>query len=242
MSFYAFIFGFTRPLLVGVCVFSCAAAGATGVQPETPLLAISEATGIAQMGVLNTDSEPLLLHTTIVDLPNSKGGNLYAIPPVIRIEGKAHQVVRFILEKNAEALKVQVLKRVRFEGIPSVKKDADDHSSIRLTVMQDIPAVISPKGLEQDPDPWKKIGWKLSGNKILVTNTSPFVARLSQQVVLLPAGEPFKLLPNPYVLPGDSFEVALPEGTDPASVTGLRLAPASPYGISVDPYDVQLEH
>ena len=234
------LFGFIRPVLVGASVLVGAAAGATGVQPDTPLLVISEATGTAQMGVLNTDGEPLLLHTTIVDLPDSKGPNLYAIPPVTRIEGKGRQVVRFLLEKNAEPLKVQVLKRVRFEGIPPAKKDTDTHSTLRLTVSQDIPAVISPKGLEQDPEPWKKVGWKLSGNKILVTNTSPFVARLSQQVGLLPSGKAFKLLPKPYILPGDSFEVALPEGTDPANVTGLRLAPASPYGFSVDPYDVQL--
>lgn len=237
------IFKNSRVHLVQQCLAAiglCTALGAfaTGVQPDTTLLVISEATG-GQMGVKNTDKEPLLLHTTIVDLPDSKGVFLHAVPPVTRLEANGYQIVRFVLEKPDQPLTVQHLKRVRFEGIPAAAKKGT--AMVRMTVGQDLPVVISPKGLEQDPEPWKQIKWSLVGNKIVGKNPSPYVARLSQEASLLPSGKGLKLLERPYMLPGDSIEVELPSGLDPASVTGLRLNPGSPYGFAVAPYEVALK-
>lgn len=230
-----------RACLATVAVAVSIAAQATGMQPDTPLLVMAEADGSAQMALRNTDNEPLLLHTTIIDAPEDKGGPaVYALPPVIRVEANGRQVVRFILEKTDQPMAVQHYKRVRFEGIPATIKDQSSKAIVRVNVAQELPIVISPKGLEQDKEPWKKITWKLDGNKVIVSNPSPFVARLSQEVNLLPSGKQVRLLQRSYVLPNESFSVALPEGTDAASVTALRLQPASPYGFSVAPYEVQL--
>lgn len=221
---------------VGLC--TALNALATGVQPDTTLLAISENSG-GQMGVKNTDNEPVLLHTTIVDMPDSKGVLLHAVPPVTRLEANGYQVVRFILEKPEKPLTVQVLKRVRFEGIPPASKAGT--SSVRMTVGQDLPVVISPKDLEQNPEPWKLIHWSLVGNKIVGKNSSPYVARMAQEASLLPSEKTVKLLERPYMLPGDSVEMELPSGTDPTNVKGLRITPGSPYGFAVAPFEVVLK-
>jgi P pilus assembly chaperone PapD len=202
------------------------------------LLVISEANG-GQMGVKNTENQPLLLHTTIVDLPDSKGVQLHAIPPVTRLEPNGYSIVRFVLEKPEQPLTVQVLKRVRFEGIPpAAPKGA---AMVRMSVGQDLPVVISPKGLEQVPEPWKLITWSLVDNKIVGKNPSPYVARMSQEVTLQPSGKAFKLLGRPYMLPGDSIEVELPSDVNKASLTGFKLTPGSPFGFALSPYEITLK-
>ena len=235
---------FAAPLVCG-CLAAAAAvvsfnAQATGMQPDTPLLVVLESDGSAQMGLLNTDNEPLLLHTTIVELPEDKGPALYALPPITRVEANGRQIVRFILEKSSEPMTVQHIKRVRFEGIPPALKDKPESALVRFTVAQELPVVISPKGLEQDPEPWKKITWKLAGNQIVVSNPSPFVARLSREVDLLPAGQRVTLLPRTYILPNESITLPLPADVDAATVRSLRLQPASPYGFSVGSYEEPL--
>ena len=192
------------------------------------------------MGLRNTENEPLLLHTTIVDLPDDKGPAVYALPPITRVEANGRQVVRFILEKTEQPLTVQHMKRVRFEGIPPALTDQAGRAVVRLTIAQDLPVIISPRGLEQDPQPWKKITWTLTGNKIVVANPSPFVARLSPEVDLLPSKQRVKLLTRTYLLPNESVTFTLPDGVNVAALTGLRVQPASPYGFSVEPYEVQL--
>lgn len=217
-----------------------AMACATGVLPDTTLLVISESDGNAQMGVLNTDEGPLLVHTTIVDLPEDKDSpSVFPIPPVIRVEGGTRQIVRFVMAKDGKPLKVQHLKRVIFEGIP-VTSTNKSQSVIQMNVRQDLPVVISPEGLEQDPEPWKKIEWRIESNKLSVRNPSPFVARLSPEIELLPGGQRVKVLPHAFVLPGDALLLPFPEGIEASSVKSIRLQPASPYGFALDLYEVPL--
>ena len=232
-------FTLVRAVATMAVAFVAYSAEATGMLPDSPLLIISEADGTAQMGLKNTEDEPLLLYTTIVDVPEDNNLSVFAVPPVARVEAKGRQMVRFLLEKPPEELKVQHLKRVRFEGIPAVNKD-NSVSGVKISIRQDIPVIISPRGLVQDPAPWKKILWKLSNLQLTISNPSPFVARLSQEVELLPSGKQARLLPSSYILPNQSFTVALPAGIDAAAITGIRIFPASPYGFSVDPFEVTI--
>ncbi|ECY9617942.1 fimbrial chaperone protein, partial [Salmonella enterica subsp. enterica serovar Stanley] len=48
-------------------------ANAAGMVPETTLLVIEESTHSGVMNVKNTDSNPALLYTTVVDLPDDNG-------------------------------------------------------------------------------------------------------------------------------------------------------------------------
>ncbi len=69
------------------------------------------------MNVKNTDSNPALLYTTVVDLPDDNGVKLDVTQPVVRVEAGQQQQLRFIME-STEPLTVEHYKRVTFEGIP----------------------------------------------------------------------------------------------------------------------------
>lgn len=211
---------------------------ATGVAPDTTVLQISQKTNAAQMGVLNPDTEPLLLLTTLVDITGQKTANVYALPAVTRVEPGTRQIVRFVLDETEAPLQVQQLKRVLFEGIPVVKATAG--GSIQTTVRHDLPVIISPAGLEQDPAPWKLLRMRWADNQLTLSNPSPFVVRLSQTASTIPGSTSLSILPRTYMLPGESFSVAVPGGLAP-EVSALRLYPASPYGFDVAPFDTPLE-
>src|SRR6185369_16218398 len=173
---------------MSACALACTTlpAGATGALPDTTIVLLSESEGQAQMGVSNTDQSPLLLYTTIENLPEDDGLTVYAVPPIARLEPGGRQVVRFVLAKPSEPLRVQHLKRVSFEGIPS--KARQGAGEISFAVRQSLPLVISPKGLPQDNEPWKRLEFAVTGDQVQVRNPSPYVIRLSPEVELLPAG------------------------------------------------------
>jgi len=211
---------------------------ATGVLPDTTLLVISEENGVSQIGISNTENKPLLLITTIMDLPEDKDVTLLALPAITRIEANGRQIVRFILDKSNTPLKVQHLKRVQFEGIPIVD-NTEGKSTVRVSLRQDIPVVISPSNLKQDPEPWKYLKLNWTNGKIILSNPSAYVIRLSQSISVLQNSPAIKVLPRTYVLPGESFSVDIPSGI-PENVNFVRIFPASPYGFEVPPYDTPL--
>lgn len=213
-------------------------AAATGVAPDTTVLQISQKTNTAQMGVLNSDTEPLLLLTTLVDIAGHKSASVYALPAVTRVEPGARQMVRFVLDETEPPLQVQQFKRVLFEGIPVVQ--VGSAGKIQTTVRHDLPVIISPAGLEQDPAPWEKLRLRWADGQLTLSNPSPYVVRLLQTVSVLPGDTRLTLLPRSYVLPGESFSMDVPGGLAP-EVTALRIYPASPYGFDVPPFDTRLE-
>ena len=212
-------------------------AAATGVVPETTVLQISQKTNTAQMGILNSDTVPLLLLTTLVEIAGQKTANVYALPAVTRIEPGSRQIVRFVLDETEVPLKAQQLKRVLFEGIPAVKVVAN--GSIQTTVRHDLPVIISPANLEQDPAPWKLLRMRWADSQLTLSNPSPFVVRLSQTVSIV-SGNTNLTLPRTYVLPGESFSVSVPAAGLAPDVTTLRIYPASPYGFDVGPFNSPL--
>lgn len=227
-----------KNLIISALLAAPLFANATGVLPDTTVLQIDQKTNTAQMGVLNTDDEPLLLLTTFVDIPGEKSAAIYALPAVTRVEPHTRQIVRFLLDETGPKLKVQQLKRVLFEGVPAVK--VDGAGKIKTTIRQDLPVIISPADLEQDPEPWAKLHLRWADNKLTLSNPSPYVVRLSQTISLLPSGTSLKLLPHPYVLPGESFSIEVPGGVA-ADVNSIRLFPASPFGFDIGPFEAKLE-
>lgn len=226
-----------RVLFLYVFLFP-ALSNATGVLPDTTLLTISEETGISQMGIQNTEDSPLLLVTTIVDLPEDKGVTVLALPAVTRIEAKSRQIVRFLLDKGDTKLSVQHLKRVQFEGIPAIDVAAGK-STMKVSLRQDIPVVISPANLKQDPEPWKHLNLKWLEKKIIFSNPSPYVIRLSQIISIIPNSPAIQVFPRTYILPGESFSIDIPFDI-PETIKVVRLFPASPYGFDAPPFDAPL--
>ncbi|TNV09883.1 fimbrial protein, partial [Buttiauxella sp. B2] len=141
---------------------------ATGMVPETSVVVVEASDGEGAINITNTDNYPVLMLTTLQDIPEDKTPLLTITPPAARVEAGKTQRVRFILTDKTP-LKTERLKRVIFEGVPPQVKGKNQ---VRMTVRQNLPVLIRPAGLARDEAPWKLLVWKQSGNTLTVTNPS----------------------------------------------------------------------
>ncbi|MCU1760545.1 fimbria/pilus chaperone family protein [Pseudomonas sp. 14P_8.1_Bac3] len=209
---------------------------ADGMVPDTSVVIVNEADGEASVSVTNTDSTLALLHVTLEDIPEDKDPLVFVTPPLARVEPSKSQLVRFILQ-TSEPLKTQRLKRVIFEGMPQDRPPAEaGHARVGVTVRQNLPVILHPKGLAPNRTPWTGLTWSLKNDQVSVHNPSPYVVRLAQELTLLP-GNGSALLPRTYVLPGETLSVP----ANGATATSVRLQPATVYGFAVPHFEAPLE-
>lgn len=208
---------------------------ATGMLPDSSVVIIEEQDREGALNVKNTDDFPVLLLTTLQNIPDDQQTLLTVTPPAARVEPGKTQRIRFMLTSN-EPLKTERLKRVTVEGIPPQEKGK---SEVRMTVRQNLPVIIRPTGLEKDLSPWKRLSWQLNDNTLTVKNDSPYVVRLAQAVQTLPDNTVWQL-PNTYVLPGQQFTLKQDGGKKVSNATQVRISPATTWGFSVDTYDAPL--
>ena len=221
-------------LLVGMLA-TWKVASATGMVPETSVVLINEADGEATMNVRNSESSPQLLYTAVNHIDEDQEDLVVVTPPVARVEGNDTQVVRFILS-NKTPLKTERLARAVFEGIPP-KSTKEGEARVTMTVRQDLPLIIHPKGIPPEREPWKKLRISVVGDEAVIENPSPYVVRLAQSVQFQPGMETADL-PRPYILPETTVRVPLK--AKPAAPVSVRLFPATLYGFAVENYDVPL--
>jgi P pilus assembly chaperone PapD len=209
----------------------CGLAIADGMEPETTVIVLNEADGEASINVKNTDPTPALLHSAIEDIPEDLEPLVVITPPVTRVDAGERQMVRFLLIAG-EPLKTQRLKRVTFEGIPQARPDSG--ATIGISLRQNLPLILHPKGLPQHNAPWELLTWHLQGNALKVRNDSAYVVRLADEVLLNPQKQKV-YLPRTYVLPGETLSV--PIETAVAGATSVSISPATVYGFTVENYD-----
>lgn len=212
-----------------------AGAHATGMVPETSVVIVEQADGEGTINVKNTDAFPVLLMTRLENIKEDNETLLTVTPPAARVEPGKTQSVRFILTSKTP-LKTERLKRVIFEGIPPQQKGKNE---VRMTVRQNLPVIIRPAGLEIDLAPWKRLSWKMSGISLVVSNPSPYVVRLGQEVKTLPDNTTWTL-PNSYVLPGQTLTLTADGNKKVGSAQQVRLYPATTWGYTVNSYDAPL--
>lgn len=221
--------------LLGALVLLAPAIRADGMVPDTSVVIVYEADGEAAVSVTNTDNKLALLHVTLEDIPEDREPLLVVTPPLSRVEASKSQLVRFILQ-TTQPLTTQRLKRVIFEGMPQGKPATEaGHARVGVTVRQNLPLIIHPKGLARNPKPWTDLTWTLRDGQLQVSNNTAYVVRLAQELKLLP-GEATAMLPRTYVLPGETLSV---QATGSAA-TGVRFQPATVYGFAVAAYDAPL--
>lgn len=204
--------------------------------PDTSVVIVKEADGEASVSVTNTDPNLALLHVTIEDIPEDSEPLVFVTPPLSRVEASKTQLVRFILQSEKPLL-TQRLKRVIFEGIPQGKSAPQaGHARVGVTVRQNLPLLLHPKGLAPNRTPWTNLQWSIKDGQLTVSNDTPYVVRMAQELQLLPAAAG-AMLPKTYVLPGESISVAVPKG----EVTQVRFQPATVYGFSVPHYEAPVK-
>lgn len=208
---------------------------ASGMKLETSVVVVNTGEGEGVMTLKNTDSTPVLLYSSIENLPGDKEESLIVTPPVVRVNPGDSQTVRFMLKTPAKA--VEQFKRAIFEGIPASDKTAD---KLQITLRQNVPLIIHPAGLKENAEPWKLLKWEQTGpDSLKVTNTGAYVIRMSPTVSVLPQ----KIngsLPRSYLLPGDTATLKLHNKA--ADIQKVVITPANLYDYFVKPYEASLSH
>ncbi|SFC01077.1 fimbria/pilus chaperone family protein [Pragia fontium] len=215
-------------LLLAVLSIFTVGAHASGVLPESSAVIINEAQKGGSINVKNTESVPVLLYTKIVELSDDREPRLIVTQPVARLEPGQSQRVRFVLNSNTP-LQHEHIKRVYFEG---VTEQTSDNSQISVSVRQDLPVIIVPKGLSNKRDMWVDLDWSVSADRLKVTNTGRHVVRLTPQITLQPAGKVLSLSKN-YILPGESLFATVPNGIRLSSQQQVVFSPVTRYGFDV---------
>lgn len=214
-----------------------AQARADGMVPDTSVVIVYEEEGEASVSVTNTDNKLALLHVTLEDLPEDLEPLLFVTPPLARVEADKSQLVRFILQ-NQKPLQTQRLKRVIFEGMPKDRTPAEaGHARVGVTVRQNLPVIIHPKGLATNRTPWKGLDWSLANGQLKVFNGSKYVVRMAQELQLLP-GKGMAVLPRTYILPGETLSVPTPVKV----ATSVRMQPATVYGFAVAAFEAPVNN
>nr|WP_283099561.1 fimbria/pilus chaperone family protein [Pseudomonas sp. MWU15-20650] len=211
-------------------VFFSAVSAADGMLPETTVVVLYEEDGEATLNIKNTDAGPALLHSVVENVPEDLEPLLIVTPPITRVEAGDTQLVRFITTLE-HPLKTQRLKRVSFEGIPQARVPGG--ATIGITLRQNLPLILHPRGLPRHDMPWELLTWKRTGEQLTVHNDSAYVVRLAPDVQLLPKGGS-ATLSRTYILPGE----VLAAKADGAlrDVVEVEIQPATVYGFSVDSY------
>lgn len=215
---------------VSLCLCFVGVATADGMLPETSVVILYEEQGEATINIRNTEARPALLHSVVENVPEDVEPLLIVTPPITRVDAGETQLVRFIATLK-EPLKTQRLKRVSFEGIPQAR--AGTGATIGITVRQNLPLILHPKGLPRHDSPWELLTWSRSGERLTVHNDSAYVVRLAPDVQLLPQ-KALATLPRTYILPGEVLTAQV-EGSL-GGLAEVEIQPATVYGFSVDRY------
>lgn len=107
---------------------------------------------------------------------------------------------------------------------------------MRMTVRQNLPVLIRPAGLAKNDAPWKELKWSNQGGKLVVTNPSPYVVRMSSAVKTLPDNADWNMQNN-YVLPGQTITLENSKGKALSASKQVRISPATTWGFTVNSYD-----
>lgn len=222
-------------IISAIALLSSLTADATGMVPETSVVIVEQSDGEGAINLKNTDDVPMLLLTNLQNIPDDSEALLVVTPPAARVEPGKSQRVRFIVI-TPQPLKTERLKRVVFEGVPP---QGNSRNAVRMTLRQNLPVIIRPAGLEKDLAPWKHLVWTLSGSNLTVNNPSAYVVRLGQGVRTLPGNADW-VLPNSYILPGQTLTLLVQQGQSVGAARQVRISPATTWGYSVDTYDAVL--
>ena len=224
-----------RLLCASVCIGFVGITVADGMLPETTVVVFYEEQGEATINIKNTDAAPALLHSVVENVPEDLEPLLIVTPPITRVEAGETQLVRFIGTLQ-EPLKTQRLKRVTFEGIPQARVGGG--ATIGITLRQNLPLILHPRGLPVHQAPWELLKWRRAGECLTVHNDSAYVVRLAPEVQLLPQGV-LATLPRTYVLPGEALTLKVEGSLE--GVAGVEIHPATIYGFSADSHRASID-
>lgn len=224
---------FACRLLIGIAATAAwlpAYASTFTLQSNTVIL--EEREGRTAFTVSNPGREPILLLSRVDDLDEQKmAGNVLVTPAVTRIDPGQSQVINFAL-KQGLALEREYLLRASFEGVTQKAEQG-----MRMPIRQQIGFILQPRALAPVAQPWQDLRVRVQDQRMQVRNSGRHVIRMGPTLELQPSGAT-GTLPHPYLMPGESIEVAM-DGQGGGE--HVQIVPLSRYGFALDKQRLPLD-
>ena len=209
------------PFLLGNLLAFPVLATSFKLQTNTVILDVGKQE--ATFNITNKGQSPMLLLTTLEDLPGDEtfAERVLINPPVTRVNADSTQYVTFTLRPGAPIDREYLLK-VGFEGVGQQKAN-----NISIPVRQEIGFLVTPDHWVPSGTPWDALTLTRKSDTLILHNPSRQVVRLIPQVTLVKTGNTVGF-GQPYIRPGESVTLSdIPLG---AELEGLVLSPLSRYG------------
>lgn len=163
----------------------------------------------SSLNISNPDDVPYLIQAWV----ESKDGEtakppFIVTPPLFRLEGGQENVLRVVQAGGRLPTDKESLYWMSIKSIPSATKEYSGNT-LQIAVKTRIKLIYRPtsiKGVAEDVT--DKLSWSRSGNKITVTNPTPFYMNFHQVTF---GGK--KVEDVTFVAPGSSSTYAIPKGT-----------------------------
>lgn len=175
----------------------------------------------ATLTAMNEQDYPMLVKSTVLDEDKKTPAPFIVTPPLFRLDGRQQSRIRIVRTEGDFAKDRETLKWLCVTGIPpkaddqwakdkSGKTIAPTHATInvQVSVSSCIKLLVRPSSIKGDPtDVASAVVWQRAGNKLKVTNPTPFYMNLKSASV---GGKEVEGLD--YIPPQSERQFDLPSG------------------------------
>ncbi|EGS2006654.1 fimbria/pilus periplasmic chaperone [Enterobacter cloacae] len=167
----------------------------------------------ASISINNADSVPYLIQSW-VEMPegNANKAPFIVTPPLYRLDGGQQNIERILFSGSLPQDK-ESLFWLNIKAIPSASKQTN---SLQIAVKTRIKLIYRPTGLKTSTpeEQANKLTWSRSGDKLLVTNPTPYVINFNE----ISIGDK-KLDEVSWVAPGAMAVFTLPAGASGSHIS-----------------------
>mgnify|MGYP002768579634 FL=1 len=167
----------------------------------------------ASISINNADSVPYLIQSW-VEMPegNANKAPFIVTPPLYRLDGGLQNIERILFSGSLPQDK-ESLFWLNIKAIPSASKQTN---SLQIAVKTRIKLIYRPTGLKASTpeEQANKLTWSRSGDKLLVTNPTPYVINFNE----ISIGDK-KLDEVSWVAPGAMAAFTLPAGASGSHIS-----------------------
>ncbi|CAI2040273.1 Chaperone protein fimC precursor [Serratia fonticola] len=174
----------------------------------------------SSLSVTNPDNVPYLIQSWVDTTSGGADKAPFMItPPLFRLNAGQQNVLRVVRIGGNLPTDKESLYWMNIKSIPSGEK-TDDQNTLQIAVKTRIKLIYRPQELKGVPEQVAgRLTWQRSGNKITVTNPTPFYMNFYEVRV---SGK--KITDATYVAPGKTAIFTLPIGANGGNVTWTLIS------------------
>lgn len=174
----------------------------------------------ASLSVTNPDNVPYLIQSWVDTTTGGADKAPFIItPPLFRLNSGQQNVLRVVRAGGNLPTDKESLYWMNIKSIPAAEK-GKDQNTLQIAVKTRIKLIYRPQELKDVPEQVAgNLSWQRSGNKVQVTNPTPFYMNFYEVRV---AGK--KVTDITYVAPGTTASFNLPAGVNGSNISWTLIS------------------